>query len=104
MLLGVRNPTPVEYGSLNFDDNDLHIESESALKVRRKSHDEVILTEKDGKKSTDTTVRARSSVFEMEIPINEHVYRNLEELFKQIKTSYPAASMKRVLEGQAEVC
>jgi hypothetical protein len=88
---------------LNFDDSDLHIESKTGLKVRRKSIDEVILTEKDGKKPADTTSGAQSSLIEMEIPINDEVYRNLEELFKQIKMSYPAASIKRILEGQAEV-
>ncbi len=88
---------------MNFDDNDLHLESETALKVRRKSHDEVILSEKDSKKPEDAANSAQSSLIELEIPINDEVYRNLEELFKQIKMSYPAASIKRVLEGQAEV-
>jgi hypothetical protein len=99
---GARKPAAVEYGALNFDDSDLHIESKTGLKVRRKSIDEVILTGKDGKKPVDTTSGAQSSLIEMEIPINDEVYRNLEELFKQIKMSYPAASIKRILEGQAE--
>lgn len=71
--------------------------------MRRKSIDEVILTEKERERAKETSSEAQSSLIEMEIPINEEVYRNLEELFKQIKMSYPAASIKRILEGQAEV-